>query len=408
MSLRVTGLVLAYAFTSLTTIGAIFLLRAHATPAELQFFLGLLLIAGVSAGFDSGTAKAAMIRQAGGGPTAWARDILALSALKGAVASLPIGLIWGVTDPAIGIAILVWALPITVAGFISTDYRVSLDFAGRHQQALWMKQGSLALGILAAALVLLLNGSIIAALACSVLTRLGWSLAFIALATRSGVPWAPEGAARSSLADGVRALLSDPRWRSIFLISVLAAVSGNIDRFVVLRLLPSADSGDYFLWYEVISKFWLIPYVAGPILFAKRLRSGPSNALLLGSMGFAAGAGLAFLAALPAAVTLLAAWLPTPFNRIDLPILLFALAIVVSALAQLMAADLQARGRQAYILFALFTVMLATPVLFGVGATLYGVAGVYIAWLVKSLLELVLYGAPYLRMRTAPDPQPPA
>jgi hypothetical protein len=402
MTVRVTGLLLAYAFTSLTTIGAIFLLRAQVTPTDLQFFLGLLLISGVSAGFDSGTAKAALIRQAGGGPTAWARDILALSALKGAVASVPVGLIWGVIDPGAEIATLIWALPITVAGFISTDYRVSLDFAGRHQRALWMKQGSLALGILAAALTLLLNGSITAALVCSVLVRLVWSLAFIALATRCGVPWSPAAGGRSSLTHGVRALLGDPRWRSIFLISVLAAVSGNIDRFVVLRLLPSPESGDYFLWYEVITKFWLIPYVAGPILFAKRLRTGPSNALLFGSMGFTAAAGLVFLAALPAAVILAASWLPAPFNRIDGPTLLFALAIVVSALAQLMGADLQARGRQAYILFALFTVMVLTPLIFGLGATFYGVSGIYAGWLVKSGLELVLYGAPYLRRRAPP------
>jgi hypothetical protein len=224
---RALGLTLAYLFTSLITIAAIFVLRGHADPSALKFFLGFVFITGLSAGLDPGTAKAAFLRHKIGEPAAGAAEIILLSAAKGAVASLGVGLLWAAADPTATFGVLAWALPITVAGFIVTDYRVSLDWSGRHQQAIWLKQGSLALGVAVAAISLGLGHAPPTALLWSTLARLAWTAVFLRLAQT------PQRPTDDTVRTAIGRMARDPRWVSILSMSVISALSGSMDRMVV-------------------------------------------------------------------------------------------------------------------------------------------------------------------------------
>ena len=188
------------------------------------------------------------------------------------------------------------------------------------------------------------------------------------------------------------------------MVSVISAASGATDRVVVLRFLPPHVSGDYFLWFELISKFWILPYVACPIVFARRLRGDLPDRALLGLIGLALAGGAAMLVGIPLVVALFGHLLPRPFNSVSLPVMIFAAGVALSAVAQLTGADLQGRGKLNYLLFSILLVLALAPFIFGLGAIWFGVAGVYAGWFVKSCLELMLNAAPYLRMRRRAQP----
>ena len=360
--------------TGLTVMLMVVALRQTLPPATLRELLGFYFIAALAAGLDPGTAKALFVgesREAG----LWA--VLAASAMKALVVAPVLGLVWRFAAPGLSLATLLTTPLIVVAGFWATDVRVMLDLRGRHASAVWLKQGSLAAGFVLAAILVGSGLPLLWAVLISSLARLGlpvlagWTDQPLSTGTRSAI-----------------GLLSETPWIAFAGVSVLGAAGGSIDRVVALRWLPAANYSGYYLLYELFSRFWLLPYLITPILFA-RIAAGQSGGVFAAwSWRFTWFAGLAFVIG-AAGVAFCAPGLLHGFLGVSFgpPTVAFAGAIAISALTQLRVAELQAAGGARHALLATLAGTLVAVVAFGFGVRLIGVDGLLWAWLLKSAVE---------------------
>ena len=360
--------------TGLTVMLMVVALRQTLPPATLRELLGFYFIAALAAGLDPGTAKALFVgesREAG----LWA--VLAASAMKALVVAPVLGVVWRFAAPGLSLATLLTTPLIVVAGFWATDVRVMLDLRGRHASAVWLKQGSLAAGFVLAAILVGSGLPLLWAVLISSLARLGlpvlagWTDQPLSTGTRSAI-----------------GLLSKTPWIAFAGVSVLGAAGGSIDRVVALRWLPAANYSGYYLLYELFSRFWLLPYLITPILFA-RIAAGQSGGVFAAwSWRFTWFAGLAFVIG-AAGVAFCAPGLLHGFLGVSFgpPTVAFAGAIAISALTQLRVAELQAAGGARHALLATLAGTLVAVVAFGFGVRLIGVDGLLWAWLLKSAVE---------------------
>ncbi|MEO8926958.1 MAG: hypothetical protein ABI306_07320 [Caulobacteraceae bacterium] len=372
----------AYLVTALAAAVAILVLRRTISPAALQGALGFFFIAAIAAGIEPATVKAAVLRGGPDGPlpATGASVYLAVGAVKALAAAPLLAILWRFADPRIPLADLLWLPAVALAGFAATDLRVLFDLRGRHAAAIWLKQGSLAGGLAVLAVLVGAGLPLFWAIGVSTGARLGL-VAWVVAALPSG-----KAPVRFTL---MRRLLGDVRWMELAAASVVAALSGSTDRILALRYLPAPTYASYFLLYELFSRFWLLPYLLTPILFA-RLASGRESTVFIRRawLGTAA-AGAAFVAAAAGAVFLTPALLDrfvgTAFGP---PAIAFAAAVVIGALTQLRIAELQGRGaaRRAIVVVGLCAVFSA--VAFFVMVRHMGATGLMMAWLVKSVVEL--------------------
>lgn len=371
----------AYLVTAVVAAVAIVALRRAITPAALQSALGFFFIAVLAAGIEPATVKAAVLRgRADGASEVGASTWLAACAVKALVASPLLVLLWRFADPRIALADFVWLPAVALAGFAATDLRVLFDIQGRHAGAIWLKQGGLAGGLAALALLIWAGVPLFWAIGVSTAGRLAL-VAWVAAALSRGA--APVSLGR------VKDLLGDIRWVELAAASLIAALGGSTDRILALRYLPAAAYAGYYLLYEVFSRFWLLPYLLTPILFA-RLAAGQESGVFIRRGWLATGAaGAAFVAAVAglcvAAPGLLSRFLGASFGPYPVA---FAAAVAIGALTQLRIAELQGLGaaRRATVIVGLCAVFSA--VVFFVLVRRMGVEGLMLAWLVKSVVEL--------------------
>lgn len=377
----------AYVLAAATILGAVVIVRGLVAPATLRGFLAFVFIASLAAGLEPGTAKADALDP---DHRAGLPAILAVSALKGLLAAPILILVWRFADPTVGWGALASTPGLCIAGFCVTDLRVLHDLRGRYALAVGLKQGSLAGGVALTGGLLAAGVSLAPAVAASTLARL-------ALAAAAGLDEQARRGVSPSWAD-IRRLAVDPRWLDLAAVSAIAAVSGSADRVFGLRFLDAAAYGGYFLIFELFSKFWLIPYVLAPIVFARQAAGQEAGAFLRGAWGFTAVAGAVFLAALAGWLWLAPATLARLVGAAFGPAtLMFGAGVVIGSFVQLRIAALQGEGasRRAAVVSA-FSALFSLA-LFYVAARTWGAAGLLSAWLVKSLVELALAMLPARR-----------
>lgn len=374
----------SYLVTAVTVLIAIVVMRAMVSPSLLRDALSFFFIATLAAGLEPATVKAAVLGGEGGPavPGAGMGAYLCASVIKALAASPFLAALWAFSDPKIDLTCLVWTPLVTVAGFVATDLRVLFDVRGRHALAIWLKQGSLMVGLLSLCALLLAGAPLFWAIGVSTALRLCLIAAF---------PLMPQaGGAAAPLWRAVRRLLGDSRWMELAGASVIAASSGSMDRILALRYLAPGTYSGYYLLYEVFSKFWLLPYLLGPIIFARRAAGQQADQFIRGAWRFTLLAGLCFVALVGGIVV----WAPAVVDRVvgasfGPLIVVFAVAIVAGAFTQLRIADLQGSGatRRATILIA-FGAVVSAVAFFGFIRNM-GADGLFWAWLVKSVVELV-------------------
>jgi hypothetical protein len=386
----VTGVYLAAAAAVLLTV---ILLRGCVPAAALSRFLGFVLVASLAAGLEPGGIKGAALSAAGvEGVTPAA--YLAATIVKGLAASPVLALLWRFADPGAPLAVLAWAPALAIAGFCATELRAWLDLHGRYGWALGIKQGSLAGGVALAGVLIAHRLPLSAAVGISTLTR----VASLAL----GAHWIGKGRA-AALADAastgrqVRGLLADRRWIDLAALSVIGAASGGADRLFGLRYLAPAAYGGYFLTYELFSRFWLIPYLLSPILFARKVAGVVDDPFVGAAWRLTGFTGIAFVAGAAGVVVMAPALLRQVVGATAGPGAVgFAAAVVINSFSQLRVAELQGAGRsRRAAAAAAFGAAVSIP-LFLLAARAFGAEGLLIAWLAKAILELaaLTLGAP--------------
>jgi hypothetical protein len=373
-----------YGASALVVLVSVVALRRSVPAHVLREFLGFVFISSTVGGLEPGTVKAAALQPRGALERAPASYVLA-SALKGLGAAPLVAVVWIFAEPHLSWGVVAWLPLLCVAGFAVTDLRVLVDLQGRHAAALGLKQGTAAGAHALGALLLVFGLSMPAAIGVSTLLRL---VAVGAVAGRLG-----EGVAaglRQTWRES-RAMLADPRWVEFAAASALGAASGSADRVVGLRYLPATALGAYYLTFEALSRFWVVPYLLAPILFARRVGGPGASRLAAGAWRVTAVLGGGMVAAvallLVAAPSLVASVVGA---RLVLPTLALAVAVVLGSFAQLRVAQLQAAGWSRVILIATVATGLVSAASFLFGALRYGAAGLMYAWLFRSAFELVV------------------
>jgi hypothetical protein len=375
----------AYGVTALALVSTVALLRFNASPADLRATLGFFFISSMAAGLDPATAKAAALNPDGALERP-AASYLLVGAIKAAAAAPVLGLVWRISDPQVPWAVLAWLPLVCAAGFWTTDLRVLLDLNGRHGAAIGLKQGVLSGGYVLAGLMVAAGAGLTAAVAASTVARTLAALAAAPLVARAR----PTGS--GEIWRETRRLLSDGRWAEFAATSVLGAASGSADRVVGLRLLPPVAYGAYYLTYETLSRFWVIPFLFAPIIYARSVgidRGGRQVAQAAWAIAAVAGAGM--LATLLFIFAVFPHLVPALVGAdLRAPTVVLASAVVISAFAQIRLTELQAAGRARFTLAVVAAMSLISPAAFLFGARTAGAAGLMWAWLLKSSLELAL------------------
>jgi hypothetical protein len=251
---------------------------------------------------------------------------------------------------------------------------VVLDLRGRHAAAIWLKQGSLAAGFVLLAAMVVAGVPLFWSALASSLARLAPPVA-IALARGWG-RWRVAG------------FLRDARWPELAAISAVAAAGGSLDRVLALRYLPPSTYAGYLVVYELFSRFWLIPYLVAPILFARLAAGDASRALISRAVFATTGMGALFVCAVASVALSAPAWAARLLGvHFGPSAIAFAAAVALGALTQLRIARMQGSGavRRALLVTAFGT--LVSAVSFFVGVRGLGLPGLYWAWLVKSAVE---------------------
>lgn len=375
------ALTLSYATTLVVVFVSIYLLRGYAADATTSAVLSFYFISALTAGIEPGQAKSEMIENRPGNGSAVTKVTISTAVIKAALCTPLVALLWWYTS---GSSIpIFWNILLSFlaasSGFVTSEYRVHIDVSGRFTKAIWLKQGSLSIAMIGAVIFSLLQMSIVTTLLLASLLRIGWLILFSKGEVSSYI--LPDGSDLSVI-DRLRST----GWLRLFLISLMAAMSGSIDRIVALRLLSPQDAATYILIFEFMSKIWLFPYILSPILFAQRIRTGNGRAAWQAvyiNTGLLVGGGVIMgLSAIPVSS------IYTYFG-IDI-LVLFTLyaAFAVCSIVQLLFADVQASGHSRAILKLSFATLVFSLPLFFFFTHTQAMLGIAVAWLVKSVFEL--------------------
>lgn len=379
---RVLHLISGYFVTTIVVVASIALLKDKIPSDKLGSILNYVFIMSIAAGVEPGTAKARMLSNGNVQSHIISSSLIFASITKSLALSPLFVLLWLYTSDSAGFSNVVLLIPLIVAlGFVASDIRTILDARSNHARAIWLKQGSVSIGISVATAAMLWGTSVTSAVALSCATRLVWTVALVA----SGKP--------SQAQDHpLRCYILSHPWPNLLLASVTGAAAASIDRAVVLRQFGSDEAAAYIFFYELLSKFWILPYLLSPIVFAKIATGetghdfGRSSKVLVWSLG------LPFIAVAPFAVSLpFAHSLVQGFEREFSPLLLvvFACSIVLAAHNMVLIAALQAKGRLKRVTVATSFGLAGSLLFFPLGASNFGMPGIFIAWLLKGLVELL-------------------
>ena len=368
--------VAAYLFTAALLIGTILLLERDLSPDALQAFLAYVFIASLAAGLEPGTAKAALVAASDHRQVGPSTALILASLLKGLLVSPVFVALWIFSGTAGQTPTVFLLVPVLAGlGFVATDVRALIDAKGRHAAAIWLKQGSLSLAIVVAAGAVALHYSLTVAIAAACIARAVWTAGFI---------WWTAGGKWTSgrLSDH----LMSRRSIHFLLTSGLAAMSGSVDRVVAFRLLEATASNAYILMYEILTKFWLLSYLLVPITFVKTLQSNRDQGfrkfayavILIVGVPFLFGAmALPFVPVATVSATGFDVW----------GVAVFAAAIIIASLNQLLASELQAADKTGAATASATAGLVVAVVAFPVLVLWLGLNGLFFAWLLKSLAE---------------------
>jgi len=381
---RATLAATIYAGAALIGLAMVVLARRGLAPEPLRILLSYLVIATISAGLEPGTAKAAALAKGGRGlpPVA---AVLMVSTLKAVFAAFILAAIWKVSAPGVPTRILLLTPLITIAGFCTTDLRVMMDLDEHHTRAMAFKQVATVASAVLATLMMLAGASAFWAILAASLSR----LAMLVPPLRGSPPFSEALAV-------ARETLKDRRWLELAGASALSSAAGSTDRFFALHDLPAAALGGYYVTFEILSRFWLLPYLLVPILFARRVKGEVSGGFLRAAWIITAIIGAAFISVLivlmitrPAFVVALTG------RRIEVATLALAAAILISSFSQLRIAELQAAGQGFLVICVLSLSVMMSFAIFGILTHYYGVQGLMWGWTLRTSLE-------FLGMRVAP------
>lgn len=382
---RVANLLIAYVSTAVGIIATIYLLRESTDGTTLAAAMSTLFIIQLTAGLEPGTVRGLLLRKEKPEDIPIAL-VLRVSTAKAIIASVAVFGIWWFLWPTAPSLLWLAAISpvITATGFITSDVRSLYEARGRYATGMWSKQGSILIGMFVLSVTCLAGGSVMLAITLSQAARVLLLLPFL-----SGLAPSTHGTLTGR---SVATLLRQTQWQPLAGISLLGALSGSLDRMVVLRYMPPVESAAYLVLYELITKYWLLPYLLAPIMFARRASDVAPDRFRQQSEAILIAGGIALVVSAAVAVTSFPVAIEKFLGSLvshEL-VVLMAIAVAINSMAQLLTLDLQGLGRahQVVVLQAVLLVG-SIPLFFGFGLC-FGLIGIGIAWLIRTITEYLI------------------
>lgn len=370
--------VIAYLMTAVVTISTMYLLNIY-LDSELKFFLGYYLVLGISIGIEPGYVKSELANTRNLSNISHAS--IFLNTLLPTIVSIPVLAVLAYIlsqdfEQSLGLLINIPVL--LLVGLLSNNYRHIFMYLGKNSLAVLIKQINLIIGVAVVGGGQFLGFELSESIAISILLRVVFTFAAVRLLP---IPF-HRNLNRPTI-------FNKSSWWHFWSFSVTGSVRGSIDRIVILYLVQDEIAITYFLVYEILSRFWIFPYILSPILFAKVVVSAQSK-FLTNSIVSIALYGFIFLFAI---IIIIINDLHLTFLNTDVGvalILYMAIAVVLISFSMLITSFLQAVGMAFNISMASVFFLLSSFLIFLVLIQRYGLLGIGLAWLVSALLELIV------------------
>lgn len=387
------NLLAAYIISALVLIGILAIFnnnQDNLNPEDITNFLILVSLAG---GLELGLVKSSLINSDNLRSLNFNKfSLISKVAIRAIIPSSIIFFIWIFLSTDFSFLYkIIFSYCLCFIGLMSSELRVIFDNNGNHSTAVWSKQGGISLGILFFSISILLGYGNVISLSVYCLARIIYlTLLF------NRINEINQSYKLISFEDN-----QISGWKMIFGLSLAAAISGNIDRVLISYILDPIVVLNYFLVYEIFTKYYLIAIIINPIIFVQYANGG--NGILNG-FGLLKILGAVSIISISIFLFFIS-FNPAFFNNIvtidisNLYFVIFFIAIVINCNTQTVYTLLLSRGYAHDLLKITIMVTLVIALTSAYAMINYGINGLLVTWLLKSCLEAALVAIVFWRKK---------
>ena len=381
----------SYAISAIVLIGALAIFNNNQSLVNPEIITNFVLIVALAGGLELGLVKSYLINLKGARSQLFSKTVLIEKvSLRAFIPSVFIFLLWVNLGPDPGILQkFIFSYGFCLIGLLSSELRVIFNNIGLHSSAIWTKQGGITFGILSFISAIYLGFGVTISLIMYFLARIFWLVLLFYRYDKIRVGNKIVTFENADIAG----------WKHMFALNSLAIISGNIDRILVVYFL-GADLGiTYFLIYEIFTKYYLIAYIINPIIFVRYAAGGDGLIRARNLLKVLCALAMTSVGILIFFVS----YNPDFFNSVfninigNSYTVVFFMAIVINSVTQTVSALLQAWGYTEYLVKYSIIVTLVMCVSFTFAITEFGLNGLLVTWLIKSLFETALITSLFFR-----------
>jgi len=383
----------SYALSAIVLIGSLAIFNNNQSLANPEIITNFILIAGLAGGVELGLVKSYLVNTRKTKSQSFSiTTLIEKVSLRACIPSVFIFLLWSNLDSDLGmLQKFIFSYGFCLIGLLSSELRVIFDSIGFHSSAIWTKQGGITLGILAFISSIYFGFGQSKSLIMYFLVRVFWLALLFYRYDKVRLPNKIVTFANADIAG----------WRYMFGLSSLAVIGGNIDRIIVSYFLGANEVITYFLIYEIFTKYWLIAYIINPIIFVRYTVNSETSTSMRNLFQVLCSLSLISVGILIAFVN----YNPNFFNNIfninisNLYIVVFFIAIAINGVTQSVSTVLQSWGRSENLVKINMTVTVIMGLSFIYAIIEFGVNGLLVSWLIKSLFEVALVASLFYRRK---------
>lgn len=390
--LKSFNLLVSYLISGIVLIGALAIFNNNQS-LNAETITNFILLVTLAGGFELGLVKSTLISLDNSRNCSFKKlSLISKVSVRAIIPSIIVFFLWSFLSSDINFILkIIFSYFFCIIGILSSELRVIFNNNGNHSTAVWTKQGGITLGVLTFVISIYLDYDDITSFGLYFLARTFYLILLFYRLDKI------KFSDREIVFD--KNLISG--WKNIFGLSLLAVISGNIDRILISYFLDPIVVLNYFLIYEILTKYWLIAVIVNPVIFVQYASGG--NGILSG-VGIIKALGIISIISISTFIIFVNSY-PVFFNNIlnisikNLFIILFFIAIVINGVTQIVSTLLISRGYAQSLLIISIIVTLLTTLILVYAIIHFGINGLLVTWLIKSCFEGVLIGILFLKER---------
>tara|TARA_B100000575_G_scaffold182103_1_gene146238 strand:+ start:3528 stop:4748 length:1221 start_codon:yes stop_codon:yes gene_type:complete len=383
----------SYAINAIVLIGALAIFNNNQSLVSPEIITNFVLIVSLAGGLELGLVKSCLVNLKSTKSQLFSKTVLIEKvSLRAFIPSVFIFLLWVNLGPDPGILQkFIFSYGFCLIGLLSSELRVIFNNIGLHSSAIWTKQGGITFGILTFVSSIYLGFGVTISLMMYFLARIFWLALLFYRYDKICVGNKIVAFENADIAG----------WQHMFALNSLATFSGNIDRILIVYFLAADLALTYFLIYEIFTKYWLIAYIINPIIFVRYAAGG--DGLISFRILLKVLCALAILSV--GILIFLVSFNPDFFNSVlninigNLYIVVFFMAIVINGVTQTVSTLLQSWGYSDYLVKYNIIITLLMSICYTFALIEFGLNGLLVTWLIKSLFEAALIASLFFRKK---------